>query len=82
MFIRRPILPGTTDLDQLEKIWQLCGTPNQHSWPNFDQLPGCDGVKRFNSNYNRKVKSLYERFVESSFEELEGADLGYLKPWT
>jgi serine/threonine-protein kinase BUR1 len=82
MFIRRPILPGTTDLDQLEKIWQLCGTPNQHSWPNFDKLPGCDGVKRFNSNYNRKVKSLYERFVKSSFEELEGADLGNLKPWT
>ena len=28
MFTRRPILPGTSDLDQLEKIWQLYGTPH------------------------------------------------------
>lgn len=59
MFSRRPILPGTSDLDQLEKIWQLCGTPNQHSWPNFDALPGCEGVKRF-SPYLRRIKPAYE----------------------
>ncbi|KNZ81604.1 Serine/threonine-protein kinase cdk9 [Termitomyces sp. J132] len=53
MFNRRPILPGNSDLDQLEKIWQLCGTPNQHTWPNFDALPGCDGVKRFQTHSRR-----------------------------
>ncbi|OCH83573.1 cdc2 kinase, partial [Obba rivulosa] len=56
---RRPILPGTTDVDQLEKIWQLCGTPNQHTWSNHDQLPGCEGVKRFNQ-YPRWVKQVSE----------------------
>ncbi|KAG9311694.1 kinase-like domain-containing protein [Chiua virens] len=56
MFMRKPILPGTSDIDQLEKIWQLCGTPNQHTWPNFDALPGCEGVKRF-QNYPKKLKS-------------------------
>jgi serine/threonine-protein kinase BUR1 len=61
MFSRRPILPGTSDLDQLERIWQLCGTPNQHTWPNWDALPGCEGVKRFNPNHSRKIKSAYER---------------------
>lgn len=59
MFTRRPILPGNSDLDQVEKIWQLCGTPNQHTWPNFDALPGCEGVKRFNT-HSRKVKQTYE----------------------
>ncbi|GBE89085.1 hypothetical protein SCP_1500880 [Sparassis crispa] len=59
MFSRRPILPGTSDLDQLDRIWQLCGTPNQHSWPNFDMLPGCEGVKRFQM-YSRRVKQTYE----------------------
>ncbi|KIK92698.1 hypothetical protein PAXRUDRAFT_146724 [Paxillus rubicundulus Ve08.2h10] len=54
MFLHRPILPGTSDIDQLEKIWQLCGTPNQHTWPNFDALPGCEGVKRFH-NYPKKL---------------------------
>ncbi|TFK41515.1 kinase-like domain-containing protein [Crucibulum laeve] len=60
MFTRRPILPGTSDLDQLEKIWQLCGSPNQHTWPNHDRLPGCEGVKRYNNGYPRKVKAVYE----------------------
>ncbi|KAG6902049.1 hypothetical protein C0995_005105 [Termitomyces sp. Mi166 len=62
MFNRRPILPGNSDLDQLEKIWQLCGTPNQHTWPNFDALPGCDGVKRF-QNYSRRVKQTWDRLL-------------------
>ncbi|KIL57549.1 hypothetical protein M378DRAFT_87715 [Amanita muscaria Koide BX008] len=60
MFSRRPILPGTSDLDQLEKIWQLCGTPNQHTWPNYDALPGCEGVKRFTPSHTRKLKTAYE----------------------
>ncbi|KDR68381.1 hypothetical protein GALMADRAFT_257032 [Galerina marginata CBS 339.88] len=59
MFTRKPILPGSSDLDQLEKIWLLCGTPNQHSWPNFDQLPGCEGVIRFNSHH-RRLKQTYD----------------------
>ncbi|KIM59118.1 hypothetical protein SCLCIDRAFT_126775 [Scleroderma citrinum Foug A] len=59
MFMRRPILPGTSDIDQLEKIWQLCGTPNQHTWPNFDALPGCEGVKRF-PNYSKRLRAAYE----------------------
>ncbi|KAG6857099.1 hypothetical protein H0H87_009660 [Tephrocybe sp. NHM501043] len=68
MFTKRPILPGNSDLDQLEKIWQLCGTPNQLSWPNFDALPGCDGVKRFTLAHPRRVKQAYEShmiFAES-----------------
>jgi len=60
MFTRRPILPGTSDLDQVEKIWQLCGTPTQHTWPNFDALPGCEGVKRW-ANHPRKLRKTYER---------------------
>ncbi|RDB30566.1 putative cyclin-dependent kinase 9 [Hypsizygus marmoreus] len=60
MFSRRPILPGNSDLDQLEKIWQLCGTPNQHTWPNYDALPGCEGIKRFSTAHSRKIRQTYE----------------------
>ncbi|KAF8067735.1 kinase-like domain-containing protein [Lyophyllum atratum] len=59
MFSRRPILPGNSDLDQLEKIWQLCGSPNQHSWPHYDALPGCEGVKRFQT-HSRRIRQTYE----------------------
>ncbi|KAF8156827.1 kinase-like domain-containing protein [Crassisporium funariophilum] len=60
MFTRRPILPGTSDLDQLEKIWQLCGSPNQHNWPHYDALPGCEGVTRWATASSRKIKQSYE----------------------
>lgn len=62
MFARKPILPGSSDLDQLEKIWQLCGTPTQITWPNFDTLPGCEGVKRF-ALHPRRVKQTYDMSV-------------------
>ncbi|KAL7284009.1 hypothetical protein ACG7TL_001282 [Trametes sanguinea] len=45
MFFRKPILPGASDLDQLDKIWQLCGSPSPQTWPEYDSLPGCEGVK-------------------------------------
>ncbi|KAF9527396.1 hypothetical protein CPB83DRAFT_856083 [Crepidotus variabilis] len=59
MFTRKPILPGTSDFDQLEKIFSLCGSPNQHNWPDFDLLPGCDGVIRFNQQ-SRRLRTTFE----------------------
>jgi len=67
MFTRKPILPGNSDLDQLDKIWRLCGTPNQHTWPDYDALPGCEGVKRFSESYPRRLKHMYERYVVGAF---------------
>ncbi|THH15255.1 hypothetical protein EW146_g5193 [Bondarzewia mesenterica] len=61
MFLRHPILPGSSDLDQLEKIWQMCGTPHQLSWPNFDALPGCEGVKHHNQ-YPKRLNTVFEQF--------------------
>jgi len=26
-------------MDQLEKIWDLCGTPTEETWPDFKNLP-------------------------------------------
>jgi len=64
MFMRRPILQGKSDIEQLEKIWQLCGTPNQHTWPNYDALPGCEGVKpRHHPPLPRMVNQMYKELV-------------------
>ena len=34
---RTSILPGTEDIDQLKKIFQLCGTPTEENWPGVSQ---------------------------------------------
>ncbi|CAI9116480.1 OLC1v1017641C1 [Oldenlandia corymbosa var. corymbosa] len=32
MFIGRPILPGRTEVEQIHKIFKLCGTPSEDFW--------------------------------------------------
>jgi len=39
MITGRPLFPGTSDKDQLLKIFVLLGTPNIKTWPNLNKLP-------------------------------------------
>ena len=39
LLLRRPWFPGTTDLDQLGKVFQAMGTPSEEAWPGVTQLP-------------------------------------------
>jgi serine/threonine protein kinase len=36
----RPLLPGKTELQQIELIFALLGTPNEKIWPGLSKLPG------------------------------------------
>lgn len=33
LLLRVPFLPGESDLDQLTRIFQVFGTPNEQNWP-------------------------------------------------
>lgn len=35
----RPLFPGSTDSDQLQKIFKILGTPSQETWPAITELP-------------------------------------------
>ncbi|KAJ5836225.1 Sirtuin family [Penicillium robsamsonii] len=39
MYTGRPLFPGTTNEDQLIKIFRLMGTPSERTWPGISQLP-------------------------------------------
>ena len=39
MYTGRPLFPGTTNEDQLQKIFRLMGTPSERSWPGISQSP-------------------------------------------
>ncbi|KAJ5186761.1 hypothetical protein N7449_009755 [Penicillium cf. viridicatum] len=39
MHTGHPLFPGNTDDDQLLKIFQVMGTPSEHTWPGVSQLP-------------------------------------------
>lgn len=39
MYTGRPLFPGTTNEDQLQKIFRFMGTPNERTWPGISQFP-------------------------------------------
>ena len=39
MYTGRPLFPGTTNEDELQKIFRLMGTPSEHSWPGISKFP-------------------------------------------
>jgi negative regulator of PHO system len=39
MYTGRPLFPGTTNEDQLQKIFRLMGTPSERTWPGLTQFP-------------------------------------------
>ena len=39
LWSRRPLFPGDSEIDQLFKIFRLCGTPNDMRWPGVTKLP-------------------------------------------
>jgi len=38
-FLKKPLFPGRTEQDQLSKIFELCGSPNEENWPGVSKLP-------------------------------------------
>jgi len=38
MYTGRPLFPGTTNEDQLQKIFRLMGTPSERTWPGISQF--------------------------------------------
>ena len=39
MYTGRPLFPGTTNEDELQRIFRLMGTPSEHSWPGISKFP-------------------------------------------
>ncbi|PWW80365.1 Pkinase-domain-containing protein [Tuber magnatum] len=69
MYRGRPILQGNTDMDQVIKIFQLCGSPTQKNMPGFDKLPGCEGMKSFGP---------FQRTLEGHYSSMGSAGVSLL----
>ena len=69
---RKPILPGSTDLDQLEKIFILCGryfsllnfinySPTAENWPDHSLLEGFKTMS-ITTNHERDLQHKFSEF--------------------
>ena len=63
-----PLFPGSTEIEQVQMICALLGTPNEHIWPGWDSLPVAKSFKLPEQPYN---------FLEVNFPKLSltGVDL-------
>ncbi|KZO89670.1 kinase-like protein, partial [Calocera viscosa TUFC12733] len=67
MWFRRPMFCGSSDVNQLEKIWSLCGTPTEETMPGWGALPGCEGVK----NWLRQERIVWQQFDQDAADPLD-----------
>ncbi|XP_068267248.1 cyclin-dependent kinase 10 isoform X4 [Nyctibius grandis] len=57
LLAHKPLLPGTSEIHQIDLIVQLLGTPNENIWPGFSRLPlACQYTLRKQPYNNLKHK--------------------------
>lgn len=45
LLTREPLLQGRHEVDELTKIFELCGIPTDETWPSFRRLPNARGLR-------------------------------------
>lgn len=45
LLTREPLLQGKNEVDELSKIFELCGIPTDESWPGFKRLPNARSLR-------------------------------------
>ncbi|BFZ63205.1 hypothetical protein YB2330_004325 [Saitoella coloradoensis] len=74
MLVGKPILPGQSDIDQVDKIFQLCGTPTEETMPGWSKLPGPpteNGITFNAPKYPSTIKQRYEKYGVLAVQLLE-----------
>ncbi|KAA3468654.1 putative serine/threonine-protein kinase isoform X2 [Gossypium australe] len=64
LFSGRPIMPGRTEVEQLHKIYKLCGSPSDEYWKKY-KLPNATLFKP-REPYKRCIKETFNDFPPSS----------------
>jgi cell division cycle 2-like protein len=52
-----PLFQGKTEIDQIDRIFRLLGTPNDKIWPDFITLPSVKKIKFAHQPYNNLRQS-------------------------
>jgi cell division cycle 2-like len=73
LLTREPLLQGKNEVDELTKIFELCGVPTEETWPTFRRLPNAR-LLRLPSNPQAAAGSR----IRSKFPLLTGAGAALL----
>ena len=62
LITKEALMQGQGELDQIDKIFKLLGTPTSESWPDFSSLPN---TKTF--RWKKETSKLYHQFQTNQF---------------
>ena len=65
LLLRVPYFPGSSDIDQLSKIFTALGTPSEEAWPGVSSLPDYIAFRE------QKGSTMRELFIAASDDTLE-----------
>ncbi|KAH9317744.1 hypothetical protein KI387_019513 [Taxus chinensis] len=66
----KPILPGKSETEQLNKIYELCGSPDESNWPGVSKLKFWPTLKP-QRPMRRRVKEFFKNFDKHALDLLE-----------
>lgn len=77
MLCKEPLFNGKTEVDQIDKIFRILGTPNEMIWPGFSKLPGVkvNFVKHQFNNLRNKFQSPTTSYMGKPDLSESGLDL-------
>lgn len=66
----KPILPGKNEPEQLTKIFELCGSPDESNWPGVSKLPWYSNFKP-QRQMKRRVRESFKNFDRHALDLVE-----------
>lgn len=70
MLTSAPAFPGATEIDQIERIFKVCGSPTPATWPGFSKLPGAQKIK-LRTTYPRTFRQKFGKYGDKALDLLE-----------
>lgn len=62
LLAKTPILQGKNEVDELARIFELCGLPSEKTWPGFYRLPNAKSLKIPRDSGPRAVGQIRSKF--------------------
>lgn len=66
----KPILPGKNEPEQLNKIFELCGSPDEINWPGVSKIPWYNKFKP-SRQMKRRVREVFRLFDRHALDLLD-----------
>ncbi|KAL0473892.1 protein kinase [Neurospora intermedia] len=78
LLTREPLLQGKNEVDELTKIFELCGLPTDESWPGFRRLPNARSLRLPSSSSSTSKPPSTGTLIRAKFPLLTAAGVSLL----